>query len=165
MRNCLSRGTAVRRAPKRQIQAELSNQAAKHQFQFKNSFFQRLMLARGQQLQIAAQKKEIVQLARRSQRKMQKLSQLDSPRPATSFRNVGGNGIRSASHLTGQPIFFMIGESRRRPINAQYDGMAFLPNQQLSKVLHWFAAFSRTPPGITYYLILITYNSSRKLFQ
>jgi len=165
MTTLVTRRLPIRAVSKRRILIEFSYQSAEHQFELMDLLFQRFVLPRSQKLQVAAQQQEIIQFARRSKGKMQELSQFDSACPAASFRNVGRNGIGSASHLTGQSISFLLGKSKRRPVNTQHHGMALLPDQQLSKILHKLTPFPRTPFFCTYHLILNTYNFPQGLFQ
>lgn len=154
-----------RRSSRWRIGADLSNKTAQHQFQLTDAAFQYFVLGRSQQLEVAAQQQEVVQFARRTQRQMKKLSQLDFSRPAASFSDVGGYGIRSAPHLTGQSISLLLRKSKSRSVNAERHCMAFLPDQQLSKILHSFTSFPSAHSVFTHNLILITYNSSRGIFR
>ena len=142
----------------------LPNQAAEHELQFVDASFQSFVLDRSQKLKILTEQQEIIQFTCRSKGQMQKLPQLDSPGPATSFSNVGGNRVRGASHLAGETVSLMVGKIESRSVNAERHRMTLLPDQKFAKVLHrltpFFALFA-----LTYNLLLKTYNSLSGILQ
>jgi hypothetical protein len=158
-------GPATSFAPPWPFRVELSNQSGKHQFQFSDPVFQRFILGRGQELEVATQQKEVIQFAGRSEGKVQKLPQFNSSCPPAAFCYVRGNRIGSAPHLTDQPVSFVFGKGIGRSVDTQDHGMAFLPDRQLAKVLHTSAPFIPPRFNCTHYLRLITYNSGQRAWQ
>jgi hypothetical protein len=102
-------------------------------------------------LQVACEKQEVVQFAGRAEGDVQKLFELDSPGSPLTFSKVGRDRIRRASQPARKPVSFLVGKRPGRLVDDQSEGVALLPDQQLSKILHGDASLR------TYHLELTTY--------
>jgi hypothetical protein len=83
------------------------------------------------------------------------LAELRPPGSGAPFRDVGRHRSRRSSHLAGNSVSFVFRKGRGRGIDAQDQGVAFLPDLELLKVLR------TAPPALSslcIYLQLITKN-------
>ena len=137
---------------------DLLDQASQHPSDFMKARVQCRVLLVGQKSKVAGEEKEVLQLARRTGRNVEKLAELQPAGSCASFRNVSWYRSGCPSHLAGYAEALMFGKYDRCGINSQNQGMALLPDLELLKILH-FAPPTRS--FICSYLQLITNNCQR----
>lgn len=143
--------------------ADLAEESGEHQFDLMNPDFESIILAQCQELKISRKQKKIIQFACRTQGNVEVLPQLRSSRSAAAFRDVRRNRKRRTPHLADQSIPFRFWKRGSSPVNAQCHGMAFLPDQEFTEVLHVSPFLSFLV--FTYHLLLITYDSLSEAVQ
>ena len=133
----------------------LLDQSGQHAPDFREACVQRRMLLVGNQSKVAGEEKEVFQLARRAGGDMEKLAELRPAGSGGSFRDVGRHGSCRSPHLARISESLVLGKDYSCGIDAENQGVAFLPDLELLKVLH------PAPPAISslrIYLQLITKN-------
>jgi hypothetical protein len=133
----------------------LLDQPGQHAPDFIEACVQRLMLLVCKQSKVAGEEKEVFQLARGAGGDMEKLAELRPGGSGASFRDVSRNRSCSSPHLAGNPVSFVFRKDHSCGIDTQDQGMTFLPDLELLKVLH-LAPPAGSPLWI--YLQLITNN-------
>lgn len=147
--------------------ADFADEAGKHQLDFMDRGFERIMLPGRQELKIPREQKEIVQFAGRAEGDREVLFQLYPSGHAAAFSDVGGNGECGALHLARQTITFRLRKRAGDPVNAQGHCVAFLPNQEFRKILHVSIPLFLFLPfwPFTHNLLLTIYNLSAGAVQ
>lgn len=125
------------------------DKSRQHLFYVRRGTLQHLSLFWGEKPQILRQQNKTNQFIGRACGYMQELPEFGAGCSSTSLRDIGGDGGRRSSRLTGQAKSFGTGISSRRPIDAQSQSLTKLPDLQFSEVLHELTPFSVGPECVT----------------
>jgi len=87
-------------------------------------------------LEVAREKKKVVQFTGRTESNVQKLFEFASPSSSAPFGNIRGYRVSRAPHLTRKSIAFLLRKGSGCPVDTQGKCVAFLPDQKFSEVLH-----------------------------
>lgn len=112
------------------------DQARKHLFNLANRSFQSCVLLFWKNTKVSCKQKKIFQLTSRPDGSVEKLSELSLTASTTTLSYIGRYRSSSAPHLAceSKPLGFWEGGCCR--VNPESQGMALLPDFQLSEVLH-----------------------------
>lgn len=127
---CLSR---IQRESSR---IHLLDQPSQHAPDFVEACMQRSVLLVGKQSKVAGEEKEVFQLARGAGGDIEKLAELRPAGSGGSFRDVGRHRSCRSPHLARNSEAFVLGKDHSCGIDAENQGVAFLPDLELLKVLH-----------------------------
>ena len=140
---------------------EFATQDVQHPMKFIDQLEGRTARAIAAELQLDAKNQLGVEFGERSFGMRNELDEFASRMARLSFRNIGGDGNRRASHLRDEPKLFLRGKGLRDSINNFREGDSLLPNNQIFVTAGIsFHKSSFTPAATTRHPSLATHHFS-----
>jgi hypothetical protein len=112
------------------------DQASEHALDFTDAGVESLLLFLREEAQVAREQQKVFKFACRPDRCVKELPKFRLTRPAATLGNVRRYGRGGASHLARQSVSLWFGKGGGGRVDPQNEGMALLPDLQLSVILH-----------------------------